>query len=317
MNEDINSNRWGDKPYNSLNYYLRDKFNEKVFKISIDGGFSCPNRDGKISKGGCIFCSEKGSGDYAGDRNKSIREQFIDIEHQMNKKWKKGKYIMYFQAYTNTYAQVDELRKKYQEALEVNENVVGIAIATRPDCLNEDVLNLLDEFSKKTFLWIELGLQTIHEKSAEYINRGYDLKLFEEKINELNKRDIKVVAHHIIGIPGESKDEILASVKYLSETPIWGIKFHLLHVMKNTKLADEFFRGKFNTLSKENYIEIVCKSIGMLREDIVIHRITGDAPRNLLISPMWSLKKWEVLNGIHNYLDKEKIYQGLYYNLNK
>lgn len=304
--------KWGDKRYYSLNYFLREKFGSKVFKISLDAGFSCPNRDGKISSGGCIFCSERGSGDFAGDRNYSISDQFENIKFIMKKKWKDGKYIAYFQAYTNTYAPIEILREKYYEALN-QEGVVAIAIATRPDCLQEDVLDLLDELNKRTYLWVELGLQTVSDKTAKIINRGYNLEVFEEALKSLRCRNIDVVVHSIFGLPGEKEEDMLNTVKYLASKDIQGIKFHLLHLMKETPLVKLYEEGKFQFLEEEEYVEIICKSIGMLRPDIVIHRLTGDSPRSLLIGPKWSLKKWEILNAIDKTLEERTIYQGLYY----
>lgn len=303
------SKEWNGKRYHSLNYFLREKFGEKVFKISLDGGFSCPNRDGKISKGGCVFCSERGSGDYAGDRHLSISDQFDDIKEMMAKKWKSGKYIAYFQAYTNTYAPVDELRRKYEEALN-KEGVVAIAIATRPDCLGEDVLDLLDEINKKVYLWIELGLQTSNDETAKRINRGYKLEVFEEAMKKLKERNIDVVVHDILGLPGETKEDMLNSVNYIAHSGAKGIKLHLLHLMKDTPMVSLYEKGKIEFLSEEDYIDLIVKAVSMLPEDMVVHRLTGDAPRALLIGPMWSLKKWEILNAIDKKLEDEDIWQG-------
>lgn len=307
---------WGDKPYYNLNYFLRNKFGEKVFKISLDAGFSCPNRDGTISSGGCIFCSERGSGDFAGDRSYSIGGQFEDIKFMMNKKWKSGKYIAYFQAYTNTYAPCSVLREKYNEALS-QEGVVGLAIATRPDCLGEDVLNLIEEFSKKTYVWVELGLQTVSDKTAKIINRGYNLEIFEEAVNKLRQRNIDVVVHTIFGLPYENREDMLDTVKYISQMDIQGVKFHLLHLLHDTPLVELYKQGKLKFMEKDAYVDIICTAITMLPQNIVVHRITGDAPRNLLIGPMWSLKKWEVLNSINGRMAEQGLYQGLYFYTNK
>ena len=300
---------WNGKRYHSLNYFLRNKFNEKVFKISLDGGFSCPNRDGTISKGGCLFCSESGSGDYAGNRVLSIGKQFCDIKEMMNKKWKEGKYIAYFQAFTNTYAPVDELRERYKEAIK-QEGVVALAIATRPDCLGEDVLDLLEEINKDVYVWVELGLQTVSDDTARKINRGYKLDVYEDAIYRLKKRNIDFVTHCIFGLPGETKDDMLNTVKYISKTGSKGIKFHLLHLMKNTPMVKLYERGELEFLSQDDYIDLICKGISMIPEEMVVHRLTGDAPRDLLIGPMWSLKKWEVLNAIDKALVDNEIYQG-------
>ena len=300
---------WNGKRYHSLNYFLRNKFGEKVFKISLDGGFSCPNRDGTISKGGCLFCSERGSGDFAGDRDFSIERQFIDIKGMMNKKWKEGKYIAYFQAYTNTYGPVDELKKKYDEALR-QEGVVALAIATRPDCLGDEVLDLLEEINKKFYVWVELGLQTSNDEAARKINRGYNLSVFQEAIDRLKKRNIDFVIHSIFGLPGETKEDMLNTVDYIAHSGAAGVKFHLLHLMKGTPLVKLYENGQLEFLSQEDYIDLLCKSVAMLPEEMVIHRLTGDAPRDLLIGPMWSLKKWEVLNAIDKAMEDNDVYQG-------
>lgn len=300
---------WNGKRYHSLNYFLRDRFKEKVFKISLDGGFSCPNRDGTISKGGCLFCSESGSGDYAGDRELSITKQFCDIKEMMNKKWKEGKYIAYFQAFTNTYAPVEELKRKYNEALK-QEGVVAIAIATRPDCLQDEVLELLEEINKKFYVWVELGLQTVSDETARKINRGYKLEVYEDAIRRLKERNIDFVTHCIFGLPGETKEDMLRSVDYIAHSGSKGIKFHLLHLMKHTPMVKLYERGELEFLSQDDYIDLICKSIAMIPEDMVVHRLTGDAPRDLLIGPMWSLKKWEVLNAIDKALVDNEIYQG-------
>lgn len=306
--------KWGDKRYNSLNYFLREKFGEKVFKISLDGGFTCPNRDGKVSKGGCIFCSARGSGDYAGERLLSIGEQFDNVKLIMNKKWKGEKYIAYFQAYTNTYAPVKELREKYEEAIN-KEGVVALAIATRPDCLGDDVLDLLEEMNSKIYTWVDLGLQTIHPETAELINRGHDLKVFNEAMERLKSRGIDSVVHTIFGLPGETKEQMLDTVKHISKSGAKGIKIHLLHLMHNTALVELYEEGKLEFLSQQDYVDLVCKSICMLPQEMVIHRMTGDAPRATLIGPMWSLKKWEVLNDIDKTMEDNGYYQGLYYDV--
>lgn len=304
---------WYDKRYHSLNYFLRNKFGSKVFKISLDGGFYCPNRDGTISTGGCIYCSAKGSGDFAGDRQRSIHDQFREMKEIMNKKWKSSKYIAYFQAYTNTYGPIDVLKKKYEEAIR-EEGVIALAIATRPDCLGEDVLDLLEEINKKTYLWIELGLQTVNNNTSKIINRGYELEVFEQAVKNLRERNIDVVVHTIFGLPGENKDQMLDTVRYVSKLDIQGIKFHLLHLLKDTPLVKLYDQGKLEFLTQEEYVDLICTSISMLPPEMVVHRLTGDAPRNLLIGPIWSLKKWEVLNDIDKKLKDENIYQGLNYN---
>lgn len=304
--------KWGDKRYYSLNYFLREKFSTKVFKISLDGGFSCPNRDGTISKGGCIYCSERGSGDFAGNRENSITKQFEDVLKIMNNKWKCGKYIAYFQAYTNTYAPIDILRQKYDEAVK-QKGVVGLAIATRPDCLSDEVVELIHEYSKKIYTWVELGLQTVNENTSKIINRGYNNEVFECAVKRLRSKNIEVVAHVIFGLPGENNGDMLNTVKYLSLMNINGVKFHLLHLLKYTPMVELYEKGGLKFMTQDEYIEIICNSIAILPQNIVIHRLTGDAPRELLIGPMWSLKKWEVLNEINSELEKRNIFQGVNY----
>jgi len=300
---------WNGKRYHSLNYFLRNKFSEKIYKISLDGGFTCPNRDGKVGKGGCTFCSARGSGDYAGSRVFSIESQFEDRKRMMERKWKEGKYIAYFQAYTNTYAPIEILRSRYYEAL-AQDNVVALSIATRPDCLDDDVLELLEEISKKTYLWIELGLQTISDKTAGVFNRGYDLKTFEESLKKLKERNIEVVVHTILGLPGERKEDMLKTVEYVAHSGVQGVKFHLLHLMKDTKMVEQYESGELQLLSQEDYIDLICKAISIIPSEMVVHRLTGDAPRESLIGPMWSLKKWEVLNAIDKALVDNDLWQG-------
>lgn len=300
---------WNGKRYHSLNYFLRNKFGEKIYKISLDGGFTCPNRDGKVAIGGCTFCSARGSGDFAGSRILSITEQFEDRKEMMQKKWKDGKYIAYFQAYTNTYAPVDELRRKYEEAL-AQKNVIAISIATRPDCLDDDVLDYLSELNKKTYLWVELGLQTINDETARNFNRGYDFEVFDNSLKKLQERGIEVVVHTIFGLPGETKEDMLKTVDYVAHSGAQGVKFHLLHLMEGTRMVKQYENGELQLLSKEDYIDLICEAVAMIPEEMVVHRLTGDAPRQSLIGPMWSLKKWEVLNDIDKALVDNNIWQG-------
>ena len=300
---------WKGKRYHSLNYFLRNKFGEKIYKISLDGGFTCPNRDGKVATGGCTFCSARGSGDFAGSRILSITEQFEDRKEMMQKKWKDGKYIANFQAYTNTYAPVDELRRKYEEAL-AQKNVIAISIATRPDCLDDDVLDYLSELNKKTYLWVELGLQTINDETARNFNRGYDFEVFDNSLKKLQERGIEVVVHTIFGLPGETKEDMLKTVDYVAHSGAQGVKFHLLHLMEGTRMVKQYENGELQLLSKEDYIDLICEAVAMIPEEMVVHRLTGDAPRQSLIGPMWSLKKWEVLNDIDKALVDNNIWQG-------
>ena len=307
-------NKFGNKRYNSLNYFFRNKFGEKIVKVALDGGFSCPNRDGTISTLGCTFCSEKGSGDFSSDSNLTIEAQFNESKLRTKSKWKNSKYIAYFQAYTNTYDQADKLREKYSEALN-QKDVVGISIATRPDCLDNEILQVIKELNEKTYVIIELGLQTINERISKEINRGYKLEVFEESLKKLRKINVDVVVHVIFGLPGETKKEMFETIKYLSNKDIQGIKFHLLHVMKNTPLENQYKNEGVDFLTEEEYIYLVSESIAMLPKNIVIHRLTGDSPRKLLIGPKWSLNKWSVLNGIDNYLKDKDLYQGKNFNV--
>ncbi len=300
---------WNGKRYHSFNYYLRNKFNEKVYKIALDGGFTCPNRDGKAGVGGCTFCSSRGSGDFAGSRKLDIRRQFEDRREMMEKKWHSQKLIAYFQAYTNTYAPVEELREKYYEALN-QDNVVAISIATRPDCIDDDVLDLLTEINEKTYLIVELGLQTVNDEVARNFNRGYDFEVFDNTLKRLLARNIEVVVHSIFGLPGESEEDMMKTVDYIAHSGAKGIKFHLLHLMEKTKMAEQYRNGEFKLLEQDEYIDLICKAVSRIPEDMVVHRLTGDAPRELLIGPMWSLKKWEVLNAIDKALVDNDIWQG-------
>lgn len=299
---------WGEKNYNNIDYYLKKEFGEKIFKVSLDGGFTCPNRDGTISNEGCIFCSETGSGEFAGSRRKSINQQ-IDEQIIFLNKGQDKKYIAYFQNFTGTYGDIEYLRKIYYEALQ-HKNIVGLAIATRGDCLGQEVIELLSELNQKTHLWIEIGLQSSNDKSAELINRGYTTEIFSEKIKELSKNNIKVVCHVILGIPFESKKETLETIKYINNKNIWGIKLHLLYILKNTRLSKLYEKEKFMTYTKEEYIEVISEIIGILDKSIVIHRLTGDAPWKDLEEPKWSTDKRGILNGITKYLKENNIYQG-------
>jgi len=299
---------WDGKRYHTLNYYLRNKFGGKVFKISLDAGFTCPNRDGRVSTGGCVFCSTRGSGDFTGTA-KNLVEQFHEVKRMMNKKWKEGRYIAYFQAYTNTYADTGTLRERYYSILNM-EDVVGIAIATRPDCLPLDVLELLEEINARTYLWVELGLQTMHERTAKLINRGYGLDAYITSVRELKKRNIEVVTHEILGLPGENKQEMLQTVDFIANTGTQGIKLHLLHLLKDTKLVEMHQRGELPLMSMEDYVETVVDCIERIPGSMVIHRMTGDGPRDTLIGPKWSLKKFEVINAIEHLLMDRDTWQG-------
>ena len=298
------------KRYYSLNEYFKQRFKEKVFKISLNAGFSCPNKTGKAGFGGCTFCSPTGSGDFAGDKEDNLITQFETIKQLMHKKWPKAKYIAYFQANTNTYAPVDILREKFEKILNYHKDIIGLSIATRADCLEADVIEYLAELNTKTNLFVELGLQTVHEKTAKLINRGHDYQTFIDGVSKLRSKNIETIAHIINGLPYETKEDMIKTVKDLVKLDIQGIKIHLLHVIENTRMGSEYLSNPFPLLTKDEYIDIVVKQLELIPPHIVIHRLTGDAVREDLIGPMWSLKKWEILNGIDNELKIRNTYQG-------
>ena len=296
-----------------LNDFIKEKFNEKIYKVSLDGGFTCPNRDGKVSRGGCIFCSENGSGDFTATKLKSIHAQIEEQIDLVSKKYKGDKYIAYFQNFTNTYAEVSYLRKIYQEALS-HEKIVGLAIATRPDCLEDDVLELLAELNKKTFLWVELGLQTLNDDVAKYFNRAYETEIYKEASEKLNRLNIKFVTHIIIGLPKEENDDYLKTAIFAQNCGTWGIKLHLMYVVKNTPLEKLYLNGALKVNTKEEYVEKVVNVLENISSEIVVHRLTGDGDRETLVAPLWSIKKIDVLNSIHKELKRRNTYQGkLYY----
>lgn len=284
--------------YYSFNQYLKDTFGCKVYKISINAGFTCPNRDGTLGTRGCIFCSKGGSGDFAESSTLSVTEQIESGKQRVSKKIKSGKYIAYFQAFTNTYAPIEVLAEKYCEAIN-HPDIVGISIATRPDCLGEEVLTLLSEINKIKPVFVELGLQTIHEKTAEYIRRGYPLSVYDNAVKALKKAGINTVVHLIIGLPNESREEMLESVEYACKSGADGIKLQLLHILKGTDLADDYLSGKFETLSMEEYLSIIKDCVEIIPKNVVIHRLTGDGPKKDLIAPLWSADKKSVLNALN------------------
>lgn len=313
------SRNWLDKPYYSLDAYCKNTFGEKCYKIALDAGLSCPNRDGKISTGGCIFCSAGGSGDFAKRTDAtSVKEQLAAGLSLFGDKKTGTRYIAYFQAYTNTYGPTSYLRDIYTAALEVSE-VAGISIATRPDCLGAEVLGLLAELKNDypdKFIWIELGLQTIHEKTATYINRGYPLSVFEKAMTSLQKLAIPVIVHVILGLPGETKDQIFETCAYLNKWKPFGIKLQLLHILKGTRLGYDYEAGLlpgFEAFSLEDYIATLVHCLEILSPDIVVHRLTGDGPKDLLIAPKWSLHKRNVLNTLHKTMKQQDTYQGRCY----
>jgi len=294
------------KRYHTLNYYFKNKYGKKTFKVSLNGGFSCPN---KINGKGCIFCSNLGSGDFAGNKNDDLVTQFNNVKKIMEKKWPNSFYIGYFQANTNTYAPVSVLKEKYEKILSLP-NIVGLNIATRSDAITEECYNYLEDLNKRTNLIIELGLQSIHEKTLQFINRGHDLNNFTKAVKELQKRNIEVVVHIINGLPNETKEDMLETIKFLNTLKIDGIKIHMLHIIKNTALADYYQKNKFHILSKEEYIDIVISQLELLNPKIVIHRITGDPKKEDLIEPTWLLKKFCLLNDIDKEMVRRNTYQG-------
>lgn len=303
---------WMDKPYHSLDYMLKERFGEKVYRLSLNGGMTCPNRDGRLDTRGCIFCSAGGSGDFAGNIKESITQQIENQKSMILKKRPVSKFIAYFQAYTNTYAPVSKLRRIFTEAI-MHPDIVAVSIGTRPDCLGEDILLLLEELNKIKPVWIELGLQTIHETTASYIRRGYPLSCFEDAVYQLQKRNIEVIVHVILGLPGENQNMMLESIHYLNRLPIRGIKLQLLHVLENTDLARDYRAGYFEVLTQEEYLSILIDCLEHLRPDIVIHRLTGDGPKDLLIAPVWSSAKRTVLNTLHRRMKECGSWQGKQY----
>jgi len=305
-----------DKRYYTWNYHLRRHFGEKVFKIALDGGFDCPNRDGTVAYGGCTFCSAAGSGDFAGDRADNLEKQFQDILAKMHTKWKGDKYIAYFQAFTNTHAPVEVLREKYEAVLKFP-GVVGLSIATRPDCLPDDVVEYLADLNKRTYLWVELGLQTIHEKTAQLINRAHDFQCYLDGVKKLRKHGIRICSHIINGLPLETTEMMMETARAVADLDVQGIKIHLLHLLKGTPMVKQYEKGMLEFLSKEDYVKLVCDQLEILPPEMVIHRITGDGPIDLMVGPMWSVNKWEVLNAIDDELKRRDSWQGKFYLHNK
>ena len=301
--------RWGEKRYYSLDYYLKETFGEKLYKLSLNGGMTCPNRDGKIDTRGCIFCSRGGSGDFASCAKLSITDQINEGKSQVAAKYKGSSYIAYFQAYTNTYAPVSYLRKIFYEAVN-HPDIRVLSIATRPDCLNDEIIALLCELNQIKPVWVELGLQTIHEETANFIRRGYPLSVFEHAVKHLRAAHITVIVHTILGLPGETLDMMLHTVRYLNTQDIQGVKFQLLHILKDTDLADYYEENPFWIPTMDEYFSLLSKCICHLRKDIVIHRLTGDGPKSLLIAPLWSANKRQVLNQMGAFFKSHDIWQG-------
>ena len=289
-------------PYYSLNQYLQDTFGCKVYKLALNAGFTCPNRDGTIDTRGCIFCSAGGSGDFAGDPQKSITQQIEEGKAQVSAKIKDGKYIAYFQAYTNTYGPVEKLRAVYEEAMRHPE-VCAISVATRPDCLPVEVLDLLSELNAVKPVWVELGLQTIHERSAEYIRRGYPLAVYDKAVNDLRARGLEVITHVILGLPGESTQDMKETVAYVCKSGATGIKLQLLHILKGTDLEKAYEQGNVPVMTEEEYVHLLAELLRIIPQTMVIHRMTGDGSKKNLIAPLWSADKKHVLNRIRKELE--------------
>ena len=305
-------NNWLGKPYYSLNAYFKNKYGEKIYKIAVNAGLSCPNRDGTLGSRGCIFCSRGGSGDFAVDVKDSIVSEQIKAGIDRFDKKFGNKFVIYFQAFTNTYGDIGYLRKIWTEALS-HEDVVGISIATRPDCLDDEVLYVLHELKEKAvnkFIWIELGLQTIHEKTAEYIRRGYNLSVYDEVVKKLDDIGIPYITHIILGLPYETSKMMLDTVRYVNDRKPFGIKLQLLHILEGTDIADEYRKGKFEVLDMESYISLVIECLENISPEVVVHRVTGDGPKNILIAPTWSKDKKNVLNTLHRRMRELGAYQG-------
>ena len=306
---------WNGKPYYSLDYYLKETFGTKVYKLALDGGMTCPNRDGTIGTGGCIFCSEGGSGDFAAKRDVSVRAQVDAAKLRVSSKISvDGSFIAYFQSYTNTYAPLAYLEQIFSEAISLPE-ICALSIGTRPDCLPDETIELLSRLNHEKPVWVELGLQTIHEKTAEFIRRGYKLSVFEDAYHRLKAAGLSVIVHVILGLPGESKEDILDTIQYLASLEddgkhIDGIKLQLLHVLKGTDLNDIYLSGAFKTMELDEYLELVGECIKLLPPDIVIHRISGDGPKSILTAPLWSGNKRLVLNSMTKYLKEHEVWQG-------
>lgn len=284
-----------------LNEYLRSRFGCKVYKLSLSADVTCPNRDGRLDTRGCIFCSAGGSGDFAADRHKPIAEQMEEAKARVRAKNRNGKYIAYFQSFTGTYAPVSYLRKIFTEAMRP-EDIVALSVATRPDCLGPEVLALLSELNQTKPVWVELGLQTIHEGTARYIRRGYPLPVYDKAVRDLKEAGLEVIVHVILGLPGESAEDMLETVRYVAASGADGIKLQLLHVLRGTDLADDYYAGKVPVMSLEEYTDLLCRVVKEIPDEMVIHRLTGDGPKKLLIAPAWSADKKKVLNTIHKAL---------------
>lgn len=303
---------WGDKPYHSLDYELKRQFGQKIYKVSLDGGMSCPNRDGTVGTGGCTFCSQGGSGEFAVGRTgyPDVWEQIEQAKTRVHRKISgEGKYIAYFQSYTNTYAPVDYLRTLFERAI-THPDIVALSVGTRPDCLGDEVVAFLKELNRQKPVWVELGLQTIHEKTAERIHRGYRLEVFEDAYRRLKEAELTVVVHVILGLPGETKKEMLETVDYLGKIPVDGIKLQLLHILKGSQMAAEYEKNPFSLMELEEYLDLILTCVARLPQSVVIHRLSGDGAKALLIGPAWSANKKLVLNRMMQKFRENGIFQG-------
>lgn len=300
---------WGDKRYYSFDYYLKNTFGEKIYRLSLNGGMTCPNRDGTLGSRGCIFCSAGGSGDFAAAPTLSVTSQIEEAKKQVAAKSHCRKFVAYFQAYTNTYAPIEHLRKIFTEAI-CHPDIVALSIATRCDCLSEEILDLLEQLNQIKPVWIELGLQTIHAESLRYIRSGFTLEQYTHAVAALHDRNLMVITHLILGLPGETAEMMRASVSYVASLPVWGIKLQLLHILNGTDLGAEYEKNPFSLFSLEEYCNLVADCIALLPPDMVVHRITGDGPRRLLMAPLWSTDKKRVLNTIHKTLKDRDLWQG-------
>lgn len=299
-----------EKHYVTLNNYLRSRFSQKVFKVSLNAGFTCPNRDGTISRGGCLYCSEALSGDFAGQKTDSFKQQFRQIKTMMSSKWPKAQYIAYLQAGSNTYAPIEVLSATYQEVINLDPNILIFCLATRPDVISNDVISLLAQINKQKEVWVELGFQTMHEKTKAFLNIGYSNETFVKTVERLKKANLTVIAHIINGLPNETPAMMVETAKFLNDLPIDGIKIHMLHLMKNTALGTLYEQNPFPLLSLEAFVQITVLQLRHLNDQIIIHRLTGDAPMELLIKPKWTLKKFVVINEIDKLMRRNNFYQG-------
>ena len=302
-----------EKHYNTLNNYYLMKYSKKVFKIALNGGFTCPNIDGTVATGGCTFCSYMGSGDFAGNKLEPLKLQFEKIKKVMHMKWEDGYYIAYFQANTNTHAPLERLKSLYEEAIALDPNIVMLSIATRPDVLPDDVVEYLGELNQRMPIQVELGLQTIHQKTSDYINRAHDLACFDDAVKRLRSKNIEVIVHIINGLPFETKEMMIETVKHLNTLDIQGIKIHMLHLMEKTKMGHEYKKNPWHLLTLEEYVDVTVDQLLWLRKDIIIHRLTGDAPSAMLIAPDWTRRKFVVTNEIDKKMRKIGLFQGDYH----